>query len=89
MKRVLIPSNNFDFVANLAIGYRSLGFDAIGGQVNFELETGDFDVIHIQWPEEFTDWRAPTPAQIDAVLARLDRWAKRSSRFAMGRSRRR
>jgi glycosyltransferase involved in cell wall biosynthesis len=78
MKRVLIPSNNFDFVANLAIGYRSLGFDAIGGQVNFELETGDFDVIHIQWPEEFTDWRAPTPAQIDAILVRLDRWAKRS-----------
>jgi glycosyltransferase involved in cell wall biosynthesis len=78
MKRVLIPSNNFDFVANLAIGYRSLGFDAIGGQVNFELETGDFDVIHIQWPEEFTDWRAPTPAQLERVLARLDRWAKRS-----------
>jgi glycosyltransferase involved in cell wall biosynthesis len=78
MKRVLIPSDHFDFVANFAIGYRSLGFDATGGHINFELETGDFDLIHILWPEEFTGWRVPTSAQIDAVLARLDRWAKRS-----------
>src|SRR6516164_7194833 len=78
MRRVLIPSDNFDFVANFAIGYRSLGFDATAGQINFELETGDFDLIHILWPEEFTGWRVPTSGQIDAVLARLDRWAKRS-----------
>src|SRR5712691_12685005 len=76
--KVLIPSDNFDFVANFAVGYRKNGFDAAAGRINFELETGDFDIVHILWPEEFTDWRLPTSAQVDEVLARLDRWAKRS-----------
>jgi glycosyltransferase involved in cell wall biosynthesis len=76
--KVLIPSDVFDFVANFSVGYRKNGFDAAGGRINFELETGDFDIVHILWPEEFTGWRVPTAAQVDEVLARLDRWAKRS-----------
>jgi glycosyltransferase involved in cell wall biosynthesis len=78
MKRVLIPSDNFDFVANLATGYRSLGFDATGGRINFELETGHFDIVHINWPEEFTNWRAPSTEELDLIQRRLARWAKRS-----------
>jgi glycosyltransferase involved in cell wall biosynthesis len=78
MKRVLIPSDSFEAVANFASGYRSLGFDVTGGHINFELETGEFDLIHVLWPEEFTGWSVPTSAQIDAALTRLDRWAKRS-----------
>jgi glycosyltransferase involved in cell wall biosynthesis len=75
---VLIPSDNFDFAANLALGYRKRGFAAIGGRINFELETGDFDVVHFLWPEEFTDWRCPTAPQIKEIFSRLDRWAGRS-----------
>src|SRR5262249_54938964 len=78
MKRVLIPSDNTDWAANFAIGYRSLGFDAVAGLINFELETGDFDLLHILWPEEFTGWRAPTSGQVDSILARLDRWTRRA-----------
>jgi hypothetical protein len=78
MKGVLIPSDNTDWAANFAIGYRSLGFDAVAGQINFELETGDFELLHILWPEEFTGWRAPTSGQVDSILARLDRWARRA-----------
>jgi hypothetical protein len=78
MKRVLISSNNMDWGANFAIGYRSLGFDATAGLINFELETGDFDLLHILWPEEFTGWVAPTSRQVDSILRRLDRWARRS-----------
>jgi len=76
--RVLIPSDNFDWVANFATGYRNVGFDATGGHINFELESGWFDIVHLLWPEEFTAWCLPTSAQIDAVFARLDWWAKRS-----------
>lgn len=75
---VLIPSDDFDFAANFAIGYQKQGFNAICGRINFELETGKFDIVHILWPEEFTDWSLPTPLQIDAVFSCLDRWAKRS-----------
>jgi hypothetical protein len=78
MTRVLIPSDDFDWGANFAIGYRNLGFDATGGQINFNLETSDFDLLHILWPEEFTDWHAPTSAQVDSIFLRLDRWARRS-----------
>jgi glycosyltransferase involved in cell wall biosynthesis len=78
MGRVLIPSDDFDFAANFAVGYHSLGFSATAGHINFELETGDFDLIHILWPEEFTSWRVPTSAQIDSLLARLERWTKRA-----------
>ena len=75
---VLIPSDNFDFAANFATGYEKLGFNAICGRINFELEIGNFDIVHILWPEEFTEWRLPTKTEVDAVLSRLDRWAKRS-----------
>jgi glycosyltransferase involved in cell wall biosynthesis len=75
---VLLPSDNFDFVANFVSGYRKVGCGVVAGRVNFELECSEYDIVHILWPEEFTNWRAPTPAELDTVLARLDRWAKRS-----------
>lgn len=78
MTRVLLPSDNFDFVANFAIGYRSLGIDATAGMINFELETDRFDIIHILWPEEFTGWVRPSASKVDAVLRRLDSWKART-----------
>lgn len=77
-RTVLIPSDNFDFVANFADGYRKLGFEVSAGLINFELECRKFDVVHLLWPEEFTAWQRPTPYQIDEILARLDRWAQHS-----------
>jgi glycosyltransferase involved in cell wall biosynthesis len=77
-RTVLIPSDDFDFVANFADGYRKLGFDVSGGRINFELECRKYDIIHLLWPEELTGWRQPTSQQIDEVHARLDRWAQHS-----------
>jgi glycosyltransferase involved in cell wall biosynthesis len=77
-KQVLIPSDDFDFVANFAEGYRKLGVDVSAGRMNFELECRKYDIVHLLWPEELTGWRQPTHEQIDEVLARLDRWAQHS-----------
>jgi glycosyltransferase involved in cell wall biosynthesis len=77
-QRVLIPSDNFDFVANFVGGYRELGFEVTGGQINFELGTAEFGIVHLLWPEEFTGWAVPTSEKVDAVFRRLDYWAKRS-----------
>jgi glycosyltransferase involved in cell wall biosynthesis len=77
-RTVLIPSDDFDFVANFADGYRKLGFDVSGGRIDFELECRKYDIVHLLWPEELTGWRQPTSQQIDEVLARLDRWAQHS-----------
>lgn len=38
LRSVLIPSDDFDFVANFSEGYRKLGFDVSAGRINFELE---------------------------------------------------
>jgi glycosyltransferase involved in cell wall biosynthesis len=76
--RVLIPSDNFDFVANFAGGYRRLGYDVAAGRINFEMEAAEYEVVHFLWPEELTDWRPPTAERIDEVLARLDRWTRHS-----------
>jgi glycosyltransferase involved in cell wall biosynthesis len=77
-RTVLIPSDDFDFVANFADGYRKLGIDVSAGRINFELECRRYDIVHLLWPEELTGWRQPTSLQIDEVLARLDRWAQHS-----------
>ena len=77
-QQVLVPSDNFDFVANFADGYRKLDFDVSAGRINFELECRRYDIVHLLWPEELTEWRQPTSQQIEEVLARLDRWAQSS-----------
>jgi glycosyltransferase involved in cell wall biosynthesis len=78
MRRVLLPSDIRNWIVNFAEAYRSLGWDVTTGVQNFELEACSPDVIHFNWPEELTDWKLPSPAQVDAIITRLDCWAKRS-----------
>ena len=78
MPRVLIPSDQRDWVVNFAEAYRRLGFDVTTGTYNFDLESSSPDIVHFQWPEELTGWKLPTPEKIDEVAARLDRWAERA-----------
>jgi glycosyltransferase involved in cell wall biosynthesis len=78
MKHVLIPSDDSDFVPNLALGYQDQGFCAAGGRINFGLETGKYDIVHFLWPEEFTNWRLPTLPEIETVVAKLEKWRKSS-----------
>src|SRR5579862_9155862 len=76
--RVLLPSDHRDWVVNFARAYQRLGFDVTTGAQNFDLEASQQDIVHLNWPEELTGWKVPSTAQIDAVIARLDRWAKRA-----------
>jgi glycosyltransferase involved in cell wall biosynthesis len=76
--RVLIPSDNHDFVINFAEAYAALGFDVTVGRFNFDLEASRPDIVHFLWPEELTDWKVPSTAQLEDVIARVDRWARRA-----------
>jgi glycosyltransferase involved in cell wall biosynthesis len=78
MPHVLLPSDHRDWVVNFADGYRRLGWDVTTGTFNFDLEASRPDILHLNWPEELTGWKVPTAAQVDAIIARLDRWAKRT-----------
>ncbi len=82
MPRVLIPSDNADFVHYLAQAYRRVGWEATVGKGNFELGTADFDLVHFQWPEELCGWNVPSDATLEKVFARLEMWRTRA-RLAM------
>src|SRR5262245_16920258 len=76
--RVLIPSDQRDWVLHFAEGYRRLGFDVTTGTFNFEFEGSSPDILHLLWPEELTGWKVPTQRQIDAIITRLARWRDRA-----------
>jgi len=78
MPSVLIATDQRDWLGNFVAGYQQLGWDAIGGILNFDLETYQPDVVHINWPEELAGWRAPTSLQLQALIERLERWSRRS-----------
>jgi glycosyltransferase involved in cell wall biosynthesis len=76
--RILIPSDNRDFVGELARAYREVGCDVVMGAGNFELGCADFDVVHFQWPEEYCDWRPPSEARLKEIVDRLIWWSQRT-----------
>src|SRR5579859_6988443 len=57
MRRVLIPSDQRDWVINFAAAYQKLGFDVTTGAFNFDLEAAHPDVVHFLWPEELAGWK--------------------------------
>lgn len=77
-KRVLIASDNFDLVSNLASGYAAHDYDVVAGAINFDLGLGEFDVVHILWPEELTGWQLPEPGRIREITTKLAEWRDRS-----------
>lgn len=76
MPRVLIPSDNRDFVAQLASAYRRRDWEVAVGVANFDLHVARYDLVHLQWPEELSDWNPPSVARLREILARLDDWAQ-------------
>ena len=82
LPRVLLPSDQRDWVVNFVDGYRRLGWEVTTGVFNFELEACHHDVVHFNWPEELTGWRLPSASQIDEIVARLDRLAPHSRMIA-------
>lgn len=78
MPRVLIPSENGDFAYYLADAYRQAGWEAVVGAGNFDLFGLDFDLVHIQWPEELCYWAPPTDARLREIEEKLRAWSDRA-----------
>ncbi len=76
--RVLIPTNDRGFASDLAEAYLRAGYEVIVGLDNFFLDVACFDVIHIQWPEEFSDWKIPDSREFERIQTSLKRWARKS-----------
>lgn len=74
MPRVLIPSDNCDFVHSLAAAYRRVGWEVVVGVGNFDLRAAAYDVVHLQWPEELSGWRPPGELQFQRIVETLEYW---------------
>jgi glycosyltransferase involved in cell wall biosynthesis len=78
MQRVLIATDEPNFTLGLVEGYRSLGWDVVTGTANFRVRAAHYDVVHHQWPEEFTGWRVPTTVEIQQIREHLEWWQHRA-----------
>jgi hypothetical protein len=78
MPRVLIPSDNRDFVLYLAKAYHQAGWEVVVGTANFDLGAAAFDLVHLQWPEEFSGWNPPSDSRLAEIANRLNEWRQRS-----------
>src|SRR5260370_23746949 len=78
MLRVLISTDEPNFTRGLVEGYRAAGCEVVTGTANFRLRAAHFDIVHHQWPEEFSGWQVPSPAEIEAVRQQLEWWQHRT-----------
>jgi glycosyltransferase involved in cell wall biosynthesis len=77
MPRVLIPTDDDD--PGLIEGYRSYGWDVAIGTGNFGLRASHYDVVHYQWPEEYSGWHVPSKEKIAEIDERLRWWSSRAT----------
>lgn len=76
MSRVLIPSDNLDYVPWLANAYVRRGFEVVTGVQNFFHPWAKFDIVHHVWGEELTSWKVPDEKELARVRESAERWAK-------------
>src|SRR5262245_66592772 len=77
MPRVLIPTDDDDL--GLAEAYRSFGWDVAIGSANFRIHAAEYDVVHHQWPEEYSGWQVPTEQQVSEIEQDLRWWSSRAT----------
>lgn len=76
--RVLIPSDFQNWVDNFVYGYEKLGWQCDTGCDGFENVSDEFDVVHLNWPEELVGWNEPDPAKIQETKSLLSLWREKS-----------
>jgi glycosyltransferase involved in cell wall biosynthesis len=76
MPLVLIPTDDMMILPGIAPEYARRGFDVVVGTRNFFLKMHRADLVHIQWPEEFADWKLPSPERMQEIRVALDYWTK-------------
>jgi glycosyltransferase involved in cell wall biosynthesis len=79
MPRVLIPSDNRDFVENWVRAYRMAGYEVVTGSTNFEFRSSSFEIVHFLWPEELCGWKRPSAGTLSRLGSQLTWWAARST----------
>lgn len=78
--RVLVASNDLTFNPSLVAAYRAMGHEVHAGVPNFALRLGDYDLVHLHWPEELVGFgiNCSNAAKTRSALDLLDWWRARA-----------
>ncbi len=76
--RVLLPSDDPALLPSLVEAYVALGYDVATGVTSLFSHTGNYDLVHLHWPEELVGWTPPTSDSIDRLEAALRWWRQRT-----------
>lgn len=79
MPRVLIPTDEPNFILGLVEGYRSLGWEVVVGAANWKIRASHYDIIHYHWPEEYCQWGVPNKGQATKIEENLQWWSSRAT----------
>jgi len=77
MPVVLVPTDDMMIIPGITSEYSRRGFEVVVGKQNFFLGLHAADLVHYQWPEEFSDWKLPSDETIDRISRAVRRWADR------------
>jgi len=72
--RILVPTDENTLTLGLLEAYRSLGHEVVAGAPNLRLRTAGYDVVHVQWPEEYVGWFVPPSGADVAEIERDLAW---------------
>jgi glycosyltransferase involved in cell wall biosynthesis len=75
--KVLIPSDNRNFVEHWVSAYTQAGCEVVTGAFNFDLRSAYFDLVHYIFPEELCGWRPPTERRLQEISTALQWWQTR------------
>lgn len=76
MPRVLITTDEIGGLGGLVPAYQRLGYEVAVGKANFFLHSAAFDVLHLAWPEEFSNWQVPSDETVRELERHLSEWKK-------------
>lgn len=63
----------------IVAGYHSLGWEVVVGTANLWIRAAQYDLVHYQWPEEFTGYQqSPSETQIATVENCVAWWSQRA-----------
>ncbi|MGJ0396969.1 MAG: hypothetical protein ACR65U_12165 [Methylocystis sp.] len=78
-KKVLVATNEPALSPGWERGYRHYGWECDYGSRAFLNKTGRYDIVHILWPEEYSDWIDPTPRRLSELESVLKHWSRQST----------
>src|SRR5215471_7496887 len=78
--RILVASDDLSFNPALVAAYLARGHKVTTGVSNFALRLGDYDIVHLHWPEELVGFgvNAADAGRTVQALDDLNWWATRA-----------